>query len=57
MPQVLNIPLLHRVLQKTTRHTRLIGFEYCLGCQYARAWIYRGREYTKVAHGSAENWF
>ena len=27
--------------------------EYSLGSQSARAWIYKGREYAKVTHGSA----
>ena len=26
--------------------------EYSLGCQSARAWIYKGREYAKVTHRS-----
>ena len=26
--------------------------EYSLGSQYARVWIYKGREYAKVPHGS-----
>ena len=27
-------------------------FEYPLGSQSARAWIYKGHEYAKVTHGS-----
>ena len=42
MPQVLNIPVLHRVLQKAPRHTCLTGILWTLNML--------GFEYTRVVN-------
>ena len=52
MPQVLNIPVLHNVFRKQpVIHVWEVS-ECSLGSQYARVWIYKGREYAKVPYGS-----